>query len=210
MSKATVSKVTKEELQAERPYQAASKSAGADEQVSHRGSLYSTEYIKKLSIAEIEKFFEQFDVLACAKIPNNQEPKFILVNCKNFNVVFSDYSQVFDFNINPADARVSEPKFDAEAFATYCDLTDKTPEQVISELMTVELFGQRFPSYSENRRKVKLEENRLAYAALPKSLRKRLKTANESKENEINSVHNKLYFGDYAGNPYMMGNNDDK
>lgn len=213
MSKATVSKVTREELQAERPYLAASKQspASGEQQNANRASLYSTEYIKKLSIPEIEKFFEQFDVSACAKIPNNEDPKFVLVTCKDFNVVFSDYSFVFDFYPGEfANTVKGEPTFDYEAFKNYCDLTERTPDQVISELMTIELFGQRFPSYSENRKKVKMEENRIAFGALPKSLRKRLKTANEAKESQIASTHNKLYFGDYAGNPYLMGNQEDK
>ena len=215
MLQAKVSKLTKEELEQAK----ASKVAGTPAaSVSHaelpanRGSLYSTEYIKKLSIDEISAFFDKFDVVACAKIPNEQEPKFILVTCKDFNVVFSDYSFVFDFNggyIYPDDN--SKTKFDIQEFAKYCELVDKAPDQVISEIMAVELFGQRFPSYSENRRKVKLQESRLAFEALPKGMKKTLATAQEAKESEINATHNKLYYGDYTGNPYVTSfSSDDK
>lgn len=205
MSKPQVTRLTKEELAAE------ISSSGAPSQapvvsapITNRASLYSTEYIKKLPLAEIEKFFERFDVTACAKIPNEKDPKFVFVSCNGFQVTFSDYSFVFDFNDTLLIPDESKTKFNLNAFADYCLKIEKTPEQVISELMTVELFGQRFPSYGENRKKVKLAENRLAFEQLPKSMRKTLKIADEQKENEIKSTADKLYYGDYAGNPYIQ------
>ena len=215
MSNAKVSKLTKEEIEQAKASKVAGNPAASvshAEQPAHRGSLYSTEYIKKLKIDEISAFFEKFDVVSCAKIPNDQEPKFVLVNCRDFNVVFSDYSFVFDFNggyIYPDDNTPS--KFDIQAFAKYCELIDQAPDQVIAEIMAVELFGQRFPSYSEGRKKAKLKEARLAYDALPKTMQKTLATAQEAKENEIIATHNKLYYGDYAGGPYVVGfaNEDD-
>lgn len=209
MGKANVSKLTNEELQAGRNEQKAH--AEPSKKPANRASLYSTEYIKKLKLAEIEAFFDKFGVQACAKIPNEQDPKFVFVTCDDFQVVFSDYSFVFDFNTGLLNRDESTtPKFDMAAFKNYCDLVERTPEQVISEIMTVELFGQRFPSYAENRKRVKNEENRLAFETLPKSMRKSLKTANEQKENEIASTFNKLYYGDYAGDPYMMGSDENK
>ena len=59
----------------------------------YRMDMYSTEFIKRLKLEEIENFFAPFGLMACAKIPNEKEPKFILVSCKDFQVVFSDYSQ---------------------------------------------------------------------------------------------------------------------
>ena len=206
MSNANVTKLTKEELLAERQ---ATPAPVGEQQVSKRADLYSTEYIKKLSLDEIEKFFEPFDVQACAKIPNEQDPKFVYVTCAGFNVVFSDYSFVFDFNgglLRPDES--AKPKFDMAAFADYCMSLDLTPDQVIAEEMTVKLFGQRFPSYTEKRKKVKMEQNRLAFQALPKAMQKTLSIANEQNENTINATHNKLYYGDYAGNPYLMGSNE--
>ena len=201
MTKPNVSRLTKEELLAEQP--AVETSVSTSPIAVNRASLYSTEYIKKLPLSEIEQFFDQFDGTSCAKIPNDKDPKFVFVTCNGFSVTFSDYSSVFDFNEHLLLPAHASPKFNLEAFADYCLKIEKNPDQVISELMAVELFGQRFPSYSENRRKVKLQENKLAFDALPKSMKKTLKTANEQKENEIESTHNKLYYGDYAGNPYQ-------
>ena len=205
MSKPQITRLTKEELAAEKSSSAASDSAAVvSAPITNRASLYSTEYITKLSIDEIEKFFERFDFTSCAKIPNDKAPKFVFVTCNGFQVTFSDYSFVFDFNDTLLLPDQTKTNFDLNAFADYCTKIEKTPDQVISELMTVELFGQRFPSYGENRKKVKLAENRLAFEQLPKSMRKTLKIADEQKENEIKSTADKLYYGDYAGNPYIQ------
>ena len=210
MSKPQITRLTKEELAAEQSSSVAEKAAVVSAPIENRASLYSTEYIKKLPLAEIEKFFEKFDVTACAKIPNDKDPKFVFVSCNGFQVTFSDYSFVFDFNDTLLIPDESKTKFNLQAFADYCTKIEKTPDQVISELMTVELFGQRFPSYGENRKKVKLAENRLAFAQLPKSMQKTLKIANEQKENDIMSTADKLYYGDYAGNPYIQNGSDNQ
>ena len=210
MSKPQITRLTKEELAAEQSSSVAEKAAVVSAPIENRASLYSTEYIKKLPLAEIEKFFEKFDVTACAKIPNDKDPKFVFVNCNGFQVTFSDYSFVFDFNDTLLIPDESKTKFNLQAFADYCTKIEKTPDQVISELMAVELFGQRFPSYGENRKKVKLAENRLAFAQLPKSMQKTLKIANEQKENDIMSTADKLYYGDYAGNPYIQNGSDNQ
>ena len=205
MSKPQITRLTKDEIAAEKSSSVAEKQAPVvSAPITNRASLYSTEYIKKLPLDEIEKFFERFDVTACAKIPNDKDPKFVFVTCNGFQVTFSDYSFVFDFNDTLLIPDESKTKFNLNAFADYCLKTERTPEQVISELMTVELFGQRFPSYGENRKKVKLAENKLAFEQLPKSMRKTLKIADEQKENEIKSTADKLYYGDYAGNPYIQ------
>lgn len=210
MSKPQITRLTKEELAAEQSSSVAEKAAVVSAPIENRASLYSTEYIKKLPLAEIEKFFEKFDVTACAKIPNDKDPKFVFVTCNGFQVTFSDYSFVFDFNDTLLIPDESKTKFNLQAFADYCTKIEKTPDQVISELMAVELFGQRFPSYGENRKKVKLAENRLAFAQLPKSMQKTLKIANEQKENDIMSTADKLYYGDYAGNPYIQNGGDNQ
>ncbi len=208
MSNPQVSKVTKDELIAAQSSLAEQKPAEVSAPVKNRASLYSTEYITKLPLDEIEKFFEKFDVSACAKIPNDKEPKFVFVNCNGFTVMFSDFNFCFEFNETLLIPDETKTKFNLQAFADYCEKIGKTPEQIISELMTVELFGQRFPSYAEKRKRVKLAENRLAFEQLPKSMQKTLKIANEQKENEIMSTHDKLYYGDYAGNPYINGENN--
>lgn len=199
MNEAKVSKLTKEEL-ALANAQKATEMPAADfsgEQI-YRGDFYSTEFIKKLKLAEIEKFFEKYDVTACAKIPNEQDPKFVIVSCKGFNVVFSDYSFVFDFNGGlVSNEQDSKSKFDMPAFFNYCELTDQTPEQVIAESMTIDLFG-RFSSYAPRRREIKQKESNLAFKALPKEMQKTLATAHEAHQNSIDATFNKNYFGNYS------------
>ena len=199
MTNPHVSKLTKEEIESIRPSVAPEQpSATSFSAGEKRGDFYSTEFIKQLKLSEIEKFFEKFDVIACAKIPNEQDPKFVFVSCRGFNVVFSDYSFVFDFNggmIEPENE--TKPKFDMEAFAKYCELTDQAPDQVISELMAVELFGQRFSSYAPRRREIKQKENKIAFKALPREMQKTLKTVNEKQEQAIDATYNKNYYGNY-------------
>ena len=210
MSKPQITRLTKDELAAEKSSSGAKNQAPVvSAPITNRASLYSTEYIKKLSLDEIENFFKKFDFTSCAKIPNDKDPKFVFVTCNGFQVTFSDYSFVFDFNETLLLPDQSKTAFNLEAFADYCSKIEKTPDQVISELMAVELFGQRFPSYGENRKKVKLAENRLAFEQLPKSMRKTLKIADEQKENEIRATADKLYYGDYAGNPYIQNGSEE-
>lgn len=199
MNNPHVSKISKEELASVRPTVVQPKPSTTDVSVGEkRGDYYSTEFIKQLKLSEIQKFFEKFDVTACAKMPNQEDPKFVFVSCRCFNVVFSDYSFVFDFNggmIEPGDD--SKPKFDLSAFAKYCESIDQAPDQVIGEIMAVELFGQRFSSYAPRRREVKQKENKLAFNALPREMQKTLKTFHEKQEQSIDATYNKNYFGSY-------------
>ncbi len=199
MANPHVSKLTKEEIESARPSVAPTQnSATAFSGGEKRGDFYSTEFIKQLKLSEIENFFKKFDLTACAKMPNEQDPKFVFVSCKGFNVVFSDYSFVFDFNgglIEPDNNEKS--KFDMAAFANYCELTDQAPDQVIGELMAVELFGQRFSSYAPRRRDVKQKENKIAFNTLPREMQKTLKIVNEKQEQSIDATYNKNYFGNY-------------
>ena len=199
MSNPHVSKLTKEEIASIRPTVAPAQNSATDFSGGEkRGDFYSTEFIKQLKLSEIENFFKKFDMTACAKIPNEQDPKFVLVSCNGFNVVFSDYSFVFDFNggfVEPDNTKAS--KFDMEAFAKYCELTDQAPDQVIGELMAVELFGQRFSSYAPRRREIKQKENKIAFNALPREMQKTLRTVHEKQEQSIDATYNKNYFGNY-------------
>lgn len=205
MSNPKITKLTKEDIAAAKGSSVAKTYATAiSNPVHNRASLYSTEYITKLPLNEIKKFFEKFDVTSCEKIPNEKEPKYVVVNCNGFRVTFTDYSFAFDFNDTLLIPDESKTKFNLQAFADYCSTIEKTPDQLISELMAVELFGQRFPSYGENRKKAKLAENKQAFANLSQSMQKTLRLANEQKENEIISTANKLYYGDYKGSPYAQ------
>ena len=79
MTKPNVSRLTKEELLAEK---AVETSVSTKPSARNRGELYSTEYIRKLSIDEIKAFFEKFDVQTVAKFPNDKDPKFVFANCR--------------------------------------------------------------------------------------------------------------------------------
>ena len=204
MNKPQISRLTQDELAQARPVQVAETPAAyvSAAPIDARTSINSTEYIKKLSIDEIEKFFEQFDGTSCAKIPNEKDPKFVFVTCNGFSVTFSDYSFLFDFNETLLLPEHAKPKFNLEAFADYCSKIEKNPDQVISELMTIKLFGQRFPSYSEHRKNAKLKESRRAFEQLPAPMQKTLAITNEQKQHEINSTHDKLYYGVYDASQF--------
>ncbi len=212
MSKANISKVSLQELESERGAIKKQKPAGsvyhAQNEHDHT-SLFSCEYLRKLPIKDIESFFSRFGFVSCEKVPE-ENPTYINVYCEDFMVQFSDYIRAFVIDKDVKKKEDPKGKFDMHAFLKYCDLIEKTPEQVLSELMDVELFGQRYHSFSENRRKAKLMQSKLAFETLPKPMARTLSLANEQKENEINSTHNKLYYGSYAGNPYMSGFGDDK
>ena len=198
MSNPKITKLTKEDIAAAKGSSVAKTYATAiSNPVHNRASLYSTEYITKLPLNEIKKFFEKFDVTSCEKIPNEKEPKYVVVNCNGFRVTFTDYSFAFDFNDTLLIPDESKTKFNLQAFADYCSTIEKTPDQLISELMAVELFGQRFSSYAPRRREVKQKENKLAFNALPREMQKTLKTFHEKQEQSIDATYNKNYFGSY-------------
>lgn len=207
MKSAKITRLTKDDISAElgtvdpRPNQ-----KQKIDSAENRGSLYSTEYIKKLHIDEIANFFEPFGFVAAAKIPSEQEPKFVFATCEDFQVVFSDYNFVFDFD-GGVKTR-SAKKINMEAFKNYCASIEKTPEQVVSEMMTVQLFGYRFPSYSKNRLSVKQKESELAFDNLPSEMRKLLKLTKEQKESELVATFNKNHYGNYEIDPLMYGDID--
>ena len=77
MAKATISRVSQEELAqaqtAESKQTQHQTSPAIDVQPrENRKSLYSTEFIKRLKLEEIENFFAPFGLMACAKIPNEK------------------------------------------------------------------------------------------------------------------------------------------
>ena len=125
MAKATVTHVTKDELSdalAVEKQTSKTETKVSVEPKENRRSLFSTEFIKKLKREEIEKFLTPFGLIGFAKIPNDQEPKFVIVQCKDFQVAFSDYSQVFDFNI-PEHVKQTPSTFKLEELAEYCMIT---------------------------------------------------------------------------------------
>ena len=206
MAKATIAPVSKDELAQAHAFEKKQTPAVSEHQVDvqpkeNRRSLYSTEFIKKLKIEEIEKFFEPFGLISCAKIPNEQEPKFVLVSCSDFQVVFSDYSQVFDFNGGFGQfEEAPESKFNLGELSEYCMITGTTPEQAISELMVTNLFGKRFnDAYFENWKNAKQKETKIAFSQMSKPMQKMFANVQEKNEQTIASTRDKLYFGEYAG-----------
>lgn len=178
--------------------------------------LYSNEYIKALKISDVVKFFEPFGVMSCAKIPRTpnkvrsaevEDPAFIFVICQDFNATFSDYNAVFDFGTSLYAPDESEKVFDMEAFAKYCDTINVTPESALKEMMAIDLFGKRFPSYGENYRAVKQKEAELALQNLPKSMQKKVAPVAEKTELMIDSTANKLKYGNYDALKRYFGQN---
>ncbi len=178
--------------------------------------LYSNEYIKALKISDVVKFFEPFGVMSCAKIPRTpnktrsaevEDPAFIYVICHDFNATFSDYNAVFDFGTSFYTPDESEKVFDMEAFAKYCDTINVTPESALQEMMVIDLFGKRFPSYGENYRAVKQKEAELALQNLPKSMQKKVAPVAEKNELMVDSTANKLKYGSYDALKKYFGQN---
>ncbi len=205
MQNSRVTKITKEEIALERGTSLPANQSQPSSDVfvadnfDHSG-IFSSNYIKKLKDADIEKFFEKFGFVSLERTPA-ESPTTISVVCEDFFVQFSDFLRAFVFNENYKDSSGSA-KFDMKAFLQYCELSDQSPDQVISQLMDVELFGQRFHSFSENRRRAKTRQNKVAFGSLPRDMQKTLRLADENNRNRIDATHNKLKYGDYAGNPY--------
>lgn len=178
--------------------------------------LYSNEYIKKLKLNEVVDFFKPFGVMSCAKIPRTpnkdrsaevEDPAFIFVVCHDFNATFSDYNAVFDFGTSLYTPDESEKVFDMEAFAKYCDTINVTPESALQEMMVIDLFGKRFPSYGENYRAVKQKEAELALSKLPKSMQRKVSPVAEKNELMVDSTANKLKYGSYDALKRYFGQN---
>lgn len=209
MAKPEIRKLTNEELKAINSMSEREKQSSFSDNAKKanlRSDLYSNEYIKALKLSEVSEFFKPFGLLACAKIPKTpnkirgtevEDPAFIFVSCEDFNATFSDYNTVLDFGERLFSADESENKFDMDAFKKYCDTLNISPENAIREMMVVDLFGKRFPSYGENYRAVKQKEAELAKEKLPKSMRKSIAPVSEKAELMVDSTANKLKYGTY-------------
>lgn len=210
MSRPEIRKLTAEEIASASPSQkdkpADFSNASAYKSAKNRGDLYSNEYIKKLKLSEVEKFFTPLGYISSAKIPKTlspmqngevADPAFIFVVCEDFSLVFSDYNSVFDFNVPHTENIQEVEKFDMNAFADYCEILGITPEIAIREMMAIELFGNRFPSYGQNYSNVKQKEAELAYEKLPKTMRKKLAPVAEKNELLVDATGYKLKFGAY-------------
>ena len=194
-----VSKLTKEELA-----QASASLFGIPQKKSVPASTGETtkkrSFLSKLSNKEIVAFFTDFGYLAHEKYQDENGVDFTNVVCENFEVIFND----FDFAVicNPKEGATGST-FDYPAFVTYCDSIDKAPEEAIADIITSDLLTPRFPSYAEKRRKHKDEQARNAYAALPKSMRIKLKSLNEKVVAENALMENKGRYGAFNAEEYL-------
>ena len=152
--------------------------------VSADGKPKQRSFLSKLSNKEIVAFFTDFTNVVC----------------ENFEVIFND----FDFAVicNPKEGATGST-FDYPAFVTYCDSIDKAPEEAIADIITSDLLTPRFPSYAEKRRKHKDEQARNAYAALPKSMRIKLKSLNELVVAKNALMENKGKYGAFDAEDYL-------
>ena len=194
-----VSRLTKEELARASASlfgipQKKSVPVSADEKPKQRS------FLSKLSNKEIVAFFTDFGYLAHEKYQDENGVDFTNVVCENFEVIFND----FDFAVicNPKEGATGST-FDYPAFVTYCDSIDKAPEEAIADIITSDLLTPRFPSYAEKRRKHKDEQARNAYAALPKSMRIKLKSLNEKVVAENALMENKGRYGAFNAEEYL-------
>lgn len=157
-------------------------------------------YLSKLSNKEIVEFFKDFGYIAHQKYQDDNGVDFTNVVCENFEVIFSD----FDFAVicNPKESTSSSP-FDYASFVKYCDSVDKAPEEAIADIITSDLLTPRFPSYAEKRRKHKDEQARNAFAALPKSMKIKLKSLNEKVVAENALMENKGKYGSFDAESFL-------
>lgn len=194
-----VSKISKEELA-----QASASLFGVPQKKSIPASTGETtkkrSFLSKLSNKEIVAFFTDFGYIAHEKYQDENGVDFTDVICENFEVIFND----FDFAVmcNPSSSKV-QSTFNFPAFLQYCDTVDKAPEEAIADIITSDLLTPRFPSYAEKRRKHKDEQARNAFAALPKSMRIKLKSLNEKVVAENALMENKGKYGAFDAEDYL-------
>lgn len=153
-------------------------------------------FISKLSVQEIEEFFKKFGVNFVAKIPTEKEPEFVYVQCDQFSVTFTDFVSTFNFDYSGTPDLTDKSNFNLSLFAKYCDEIEVYPDQAISHLIAVNLFGKRFPSYANAKREFDQKNQKQAFEKLPRSMQKDLGIVHEIKENENKGIYNKLTYGD--------------
>lgn len=168
------------------------------------------EYTARLSDSDIENYFAKFGYISHERdFAEDSIWKHISVLCNGFEVSFDDYlrnviighqydKETIAVESNPALKPTKQgAEFDIEALQEYAENLGYTPEQIISELVTAELFADRFPSYGVARQKFAIENLRKSYEQLPMSMRKSLKNIQEMADAHVKSTANKSYYGYY-------------
>lgn len=157
-------------------------------------------FLAKLSNQEIKEFFSKFGYISHEKYKDENGIDFTDVVCENFEVIFNDFD--FAVNCNQSNKK-TDSDFDYPAFLTYCDSIDKAPEEAIADIITSDFLTPRFPTYAEKRRKHKDEQARNAFAALPKSMRIKLKSLNEKVGAENALMENKGKYGTFDAENFL-------
>lgn len=127
-------------------------------------NLLHGEYVNKLKAEEIKNIFLPFGY-----IDHEQMDSQIYVICKDFDVMFSDFTLALDNNVNSSDRKwLTSSKFDYKAFEDTLDQMGLTMEQAIDERVAIWL-SERFHSYSVDRKNYKDNNNKNAFKAFATS-----------------------------------------
>lgn len=168
----------------------------------HTNSSQPQSYVSKLKDDEIISFFKPFGYLKMDRQNESTDGMIPMVGvyCKNFLITFSDYDIFVNFNIPELPIETQE-KFDFNSFVEYCEAIETTPEKALSDIIQIQLLGQRFHSYQKNYVQRKQKERKTAFENLPKPLQKYMQTVDEKREHEIDGMQNKLMYNSFSGDP---------
>ncbi len=133
-------------------------------------------YVARFKDAEIVNFFKKFGYLSHERFESQSGTNLVRVNCASFDVIFSDFDMAVNFY---PESKVQSSDFDFDSFMAYCTSNDLAPEQTIADIIYTDLFDAKFPSYAEARQAHKDAAAHDSYAALPKTMRPLLKSAQE-------------------------------
>lgn len=164
----------------------------------------SQSYIDKLKDKDIVDYFTPFGLVDFKKIKiaENDPFKALMVDCKNFTVILSDYDIIVSMHPETYnyDSNKQNSEFNIFDLFNYSSGIDTAPEKILADLIQIEFLGQRFHSYEKYYTKRKHKERKEAFDKLPKNMKHRLKVIDEKRRNEIDSIASKLQFGDFSGN----------
>lgn len=163
----------------------------------------SPDYLNKLTDKEIESFFKPFGFLALVRGKDFGEDNMLGIVCDDFDVAVSNFDVAVNFHPT---SNSKSSSFDIKSFIDYCDKIDTSPEKALSDIIQIELLGQRFHSYNKNYVKTKQKERQQAFNNLPKSMQKMFKTLDQKREYELDGISTKLLYGDFIGDPQSKKN----
>lgn len=154
----------------------AEKVSTSPEKKSAKRASETLPYVLRFKDSDISNFFDKYGYINHERFQDAAGTNFIRVNCENFDVIFSD----FDIAVNcypEYDTMTSD--FNFKKFMEYCKANDIAPEQTIADIIYTDLFGAKFPSYAEIRQAHKDNIAHASHSALPKNMRKLLKSVHE-------------------------------